>query len=77
MQLTPKAGFDWRHVSWGKPHSPRSALCSYCSAGISDGSVPLIMWGTDGSAAQFCHACQVKWWGFAATDELQQEEKDE
>jgi ribosomal protein L24E len=63
--LSPLPGFDWKRVTWGRPDSPRSALCSYCSAVISDGDgeVPLIMWKNDGHAAQFCDVCQRKWWG--------------
>lgn len=63
MQLRPKPGFDWNHVSWGRPDSPPSVLYSYCSAGIPEGSVPLILWKADGSAARFCDACSAKWWG--------------
>jgi hypothetical protein len=59
----PKAGFDWAKVTWGRPDSPRSVLCSYCSAVIRDGEVPLIMWKDDGHAAQFCDACMKQWWG--------------
>ena len=62
-ELKPKAGFDWRKVTWGRPDSPPSALCSYCSAVIPERSVPLIMWKPDGHAAQFCLACQRRWWG--------------
>jgi hypothetical protein len=43
MALQPKAGFDWRKVTWGRPDSPRSALCSYCSAAIPEYDVPLMM----------------------------------
>jgi hypothetical protein len=50
-------------VNWGRPDSPPSALCSYCSAVIPEDSVPLIMWQADGHAAQFCDECQAKWWG--------------
>jgi hypothetical protein len=38
-------------------------LCSYCSAGIGEDDVPLILWGPDGSVAQFCDACMQRWWG--------------
>lgn len=67
--LAPKTGFDWNHVSWGRPDSPRSALCSYCSAGIGDDSVPLILWSESGHAAQFCDACMVRWFGFHPQEE--------
>jgi hypothetical protein len=63
MNMQPRPGFNWDHVAWGRPDSPRSALCSYCSAGIGEDDVPLIMWRPDGSAAQFCDACMKTWWG--------------
>jgi hypothetical protein len=63
FQLEPLPGFDWAKVTWGRPDSPRSALCSYCSAVIPEDSVPLIMWKSDGHAAQFCDACMERWWG--------------
>lgn len=66
MMIEPRAGFDWAHVAWGKPNSPRSTLCSYCSAGIPSDSVPLILCKPDGHVAQFCRACTRKWWGFDA-----------
>lgn len=59
--LTPKPGFDWHHVAWGRPDSPRSALCSYCSAGIGEDDCPLILWTRKGFAAQFCDACVERW----------------
>ena len=61
--LQPKPGFDWDHISWGKPDSVRSALCSYCSAGIGENDVPLMLFRDDGHVAQFCDDCQLKWWG--------------
>jgi len=67
--INPLPGFDWNHVSWGRPDSPQSALCSYCSAGIPDDDVPLIMWRPDGAAAQFCKACRKQWWGFEEFDD--------
>jgi hypothetical protein len=66
--LKPKHGFDWNHVAWGKPDSPRSALCSYCSAKIGEDDVPLIMWTDDSHAAQFCNACMEKWWGITVSE---------
>jgi hypothetical protein len=68
MSLKPSAGFDWSHVTWGRPDSPRSVLCSYCSASLGDESVPLVMWKDDGHAAQFCDACQRKWFGLESFD---------
>lgn len=58
----PGPGFDWNHVAWGRPDSPRPALCSYCSVGIGEDDVPLILCAADGSVAQFCDACIEKWW---------------
>jgi len=66
MKLGPKPGFDWAHVTWGKPDSVRSALCSYCSAGINDDSVPLILCRGDDYVAQFCDSCQSTWWGITS-----------
>jgi len=63
--LRPRAGFDWNRVAWGAADAPRSALCSYCSAGIGEDDVPLMLWKEDGSCAQFCDACMGKWWGFS------------
>jgi hypothetical protein len=63
-RIQPRLGFDWGRVTWGRPDSPRSALCSYCHAAIGIDDVPLIMWTPDGNTAQFCDRCQVDWWGF-------------
>ncbi len=68
-RVSPKAGFNWAKVTWGRPDSPRSALCSYCSAVIPDDSVPLIMWDTQSYAIQFCEACQAEWWGMQSFEE--------
>jgi hypothetical protein len=62
-QIKPKPGFDWAKVTWGRPDSPRSVLCSYCSAAIPEDSVPLMMWTKESYAAQFCEDCQRRWWG--------------
>jgi hypothetical protein len=61
--LKPKAGFKWAKLTWGRPDSPRSALCSYCSAAIGENDIPLILWDSRSYAAQFCVACQKTWWG--------------
>jgi hypothetical protein len=71
MKLEPKAGFDWDRVTWGRPDSPVSALCSYCSASIDEDDVPLRMWAYKaGHAAQFCRQCQRRWWGM--TDDAEE-----
>lgn len=64
LALQPLPGFDWSKVTWGRPDSQPSVLCSYCSAVIPEDSVPLMMWNAKGYAAQFCDECQAKWWGF-------------
>ena len=71
--LRPKPGFDWGRVTWGRPDSQVSALCSYCSAGIGEDDVPLRMWADDGRAAQFCDACQEKWWGMTSFREVDED----
>jgi hypothetical protein len=63
MKLEPKPGFDWAKVTWGRPDSPPSVLCSYCSGSLNENDVPLMMFTKDGYAAKFCPACQSKWWG--------------
>jgi hypothetical protein len=63
VQLKPKEGFDWAKVTWGRPDSVPTVLCSYCSASLPEDDVPLIMWKGDGHAAQFCETCQKRWWG--------------
>jgi hypothetical protein len=72
MMLEPKAGFDWGRVAWGRPDSPRSPLCSYCSAALDEDAVPLCMWTSDGRAAQFCDDCQEKWFGLDSVEEEKQ-----
>ena len=63
LALQPLPGFDWAKVTWGRPDSQPSVLCSYCSAVIPEDSVPLMMWNARGYAVQFCDECQAKWWG--------------
>jgi hypothetical protein len=46
-------------IVWGKPDSPRRALCAICHGGLPD--VPLILWRSDGSAASFCDSCVERW----------------
>jgi len=60
-KLVTRPGFDWSLVAWGRPDSPRSALCSYCRAGIGEYDVPLMLWKNDGHAAQFCDECVEQW----------------
>jgi hypothetical protein len=66
--LKPLPGFNWAQISWGGPDEPRTLTCSYCDAPINgedddDDHVPLIMWNDEGWCAEFCNACQVRWWG--------------
>jgi hypothetical protein len=68
-KLAPKPGFDWRKVTWGRPDSVVSALCSYCSAVIGDDEMPLRVWTPSGHAAQFCETCQAKWFGLETATE--------
>ena len=62
-QLTTKPGFHWSRVAWRAPNSPRRALCSYCHAKIDDDDVPLMLFKSDGSLAQFCERCIEQWFG--------------
>jgi len=66
--LKPKPGFDWSLVNWGAPDQRRTDRCSYCAALFPDEDeepdfVPLILWTSQGWAAEFCTACQIKYWG--------------
>lgn len=67
--LEPKPGFDWRKVTWGRPDSTPSALCSYCSAVIAESEVPLMFWDDKSYACQFCEKCMTEWWGFEPRDQ--------
>lgn len=60
-KLKPRDGFDWDRVTWGRPDSVPTAICSYCSGGLP--AVPLILMRDDGHAARFCDRCARKWWG--------------
>lgn len=64
MKLEPKPGFDWSKLTWGRPDSVPSVLCSYCSASIGEDTVPLIMSSPQGWTVRFCDRCVEKWWGF-------------
>lgn len=63
-ELKPKEGFDWAKLTWGRPDSVPTVLCSYCSASIPEDDVPLILSNEDGWTVRFCDACMEKWWGF-------------
>lgn len=65
MKFKPRSGFDWAKLTWGRPHSMPSVLCSYCSAAIPEESVPLIL-NSEGWTVRFCEACMQTWWGFPA-----------
>jgi hypothetical protein len=64
MSLEPLPGFNWSQVAWGAPNQVRTEHCSYCDEPMDqDEEIPLILWRPDGWVAEFCEACQVKWWG--------------
>lgn len=42
-------------ISWGRPDSPRRALCAICHGALPE--VPLMMWDESGRCAQFCDDC--------------------
>ena len=53
MPLQPN--FDWAKLTWGRPDSVPTVLCSYCSATLDD--VALILCTGDGWSVRFCRAC--------------------
>ena len=61
--IRPIEGFDWTKLTWGRPDSPPSVLCSYCSAVIPEDSVPLILSNDEGWTVRFCEKCQETFWG--------------
>lgn len=64
VEVSPVEGFDWSKLTWGRPDSPPTVLCSYCSAVIPEDSVPLILSSAKGWTVRFCDACMEKWWHF-------------
>jgi len=63
--FAPKPDFDWSRLTWGRPDSPPTVLCSYCSASLTEEEVPLILTNKDGWTVRFCDACVNRWWGFS------------
>ena len=59
----PRKPFDWNKLTWGRPDSVPSALCSYCSAVIPEDEVPLIMSNSEGWTVRFCEKCMKEIWG--------------
>lgn len=59
----PRKAFNWSKLTWGRPDSPPTALCSYCSAAIPEDSVPLILSNADGWTVRFCDKCMNAEWG--------------
>jgi hypothetical protein len=49
--------FDWSRITWGRPDSPPTVVCSSCSAALSENDVPLILWNKAGYSARFCPRC--------------------
>ena len=62
--FAPKPDFDWSRLTWGRPDSVPSALCSYCSAVIPEDDVPLILSNAEGWTVRFCDKCMKEIWGF-------------
>ena len=60
LTLKPKPDFNWRRVTWGRPDSPPTAICSYCADALPE--VPFILMQPTGLTARFCDACAGKWW---------------
>jgi hypothetical protein len=63
-EFKPRVGFDWSKVTWGRPDSVPTVLCSYCSASLNEDDVPLILWNAQGFSARFCEKCMATEWGF-------------
>jgi hypothetical protein len=63
VSLKPKKAFDWNKLTWGRPDSVPSKLCSYCSAVIPEDDVPLIMSNAEGWTVRFCEKCMEDIWG--------------
>jgi hypothetical protein len=59
MRLKFKDDFDWRRVTWGRPDSVPTAICSYCHGALPE--VPLMLWNEQGACIQFCDACVEQW----------------
>jgi hypothetical protein len=64
VEIKPIPAFEWRKLTWGRPDSPPSVLCSYCSAVIPEDDVPLILSNAEGWTVRFCLQCMKKYWGF-------------
>jgi hypothetical protein len=63
VEIKPKPGFDWKKLTWGRPDSVPTALCSYCSAVLPEDDAPLIMSNAEGLTVRFCDKCMKDWWG--------------
>lgn len=64
VELKPGPAFDWDKLTWGRPDSPPSVLCSYCSAALSEDSVPLILSNAEWWTVRFCEKCMQTHWSF-------------
>lgn len=62
MIKTPKlkfgADFDWSRVTWGRPDSVPTAICSYCHGALPD--VPLVLWNAQGWSIRLYDECSEK-----------------
>jgi len=59
MRLAFRPGFDWSRVTWGRPDSPPTAICSYCHGALPE--VPLILWNDEGWTLRLCDGCIEQW----------------
>jgi len=58
----PKPSLIWNRLTWGRPDSVPSVLCSYCSAVIPEDDVPLILSNDEGWTVRFCVKCMKDQW---------------
>lgn len=59
MNLAFKRGFNPDRLTWGRPDSVATAICSYCAGGL--GQVPLILSTPQGFTIRLCDECTKKW----------------
>jgi len=55
MTLRFRESFDWSRVTWGRPDSVPTAICSYCHGALPE--VPVILWNAEGWTIRLCDGC--------------------